>query len=59
MKVDTLIALALGVAPAFAVPPENFGFPVSEDDTPLSVQFNVDGVQQQIQPGTLFGIDGR
>lgn len=57
MRTDTFVAVALCVVPAFAIPPQSFGFPTSEDNTPLSVNFQVNGTQQRIQPGTLFGGD--
>jgi len=55
MKSHSLIALALSLTPALAIPPEDFGFPSSGDDTPLSVTYQTNAVQ----PGTLFGIDGK
>ena len=58
MKAYKLAALALALTPALAIPPDNFGFPNSDDDTPLSVRYTVDNVPQPLQPGGLFGIDG-
>ncbi|KAJ9654881.1 hypothetical protein H2198_006154 [Neophaeococcomyces mojaviensis] len=57
MKTTSVIALALSVTPALAVPPANFGFPTSEGDTPLSVTFQSNGSSLRLQPGQLFGID--
>ncbi|KAK5079901.1 hypothetical protein LTR70_005632 [Exophiala xenobiotica] len=52
MKSNTIIALALCTA-ALAIPPDNFGFPTSEDDAQLSVTYQA----STVQPGILFGID--
>lgn len=54
MRSNSLIAIALSLTPALAVPPEDFGFPSAPDDTILSVTYGSNAVQ----PGTLFGIDG-
>ncbi|KAK5948850.1 hypothetical protein OHC33_010101 [Knufia fluminis] len=53
MRSNSLIAIALSLTPALAVPPEDFGFPSAPDDTILSVTYGSNAVQ----PGTLFGID--
>lgn len=57
MKTSYVVAIVLSIVPALAIPPDSFEFPESEDGTPLSVQYQVDGAAQSIQPGTLFGID--
>jgi len=54
MKSNSLVVIALSLMPALAIPPENFGFPSSEDDTVLSLNYQTHAVQ----PGMLFGIDG-
>lgn len=59
MKTNTFLALALYLIPTLAIPPESFGFPESEGDTPLSVHFEVGGAQQAVEPGILFGSDGK
>jgi len=51
MKSNSLIALAL-CAPVLAIPPEDFGFPTSDEQ--LSVTYPASAVE----PGILFGIDG-
>jgi len=59
MKSNNLIALALSIVPALAIPPEDFGFPTSEADTPLSVTYGSNTEQSTtVEPGILFGIDG-
>lgn len=55
----TIALVALACVPALALPPASFGFPQSQGDAQLSVQFQVNGSALSVEPGALFGIDGK
>lgn len=59
MMLTSIFLSALACRAALAVPPASFGFPTSEGNTTLSVTFQNNGQSLQVQPGELFGIDGK
>lgn len=53
-----LAALALTVAPVFAIPPENFGFPSAPNDTALTVSFRQsNGSSITVTEADEFGVN--
>ena len=55
MQLITLAAAVLAVAPAVAIPPEDFGFPSAPNDTMLGVRYGSVNVRE----GDLLGPEGK
>jgi phosphatidylethanolamine-binding protein len=54
----SLILLAFSVSPSIAIPPPDFGFPESPNDTALVITYQSNGDPTVVTEAELFGVNG-